>query len=154
MAYHNGSVWPHDNALIAAGLARYGYKSEALKILGALFDAANYMELNRLPELYCGFHKRSDVEGPTLYPVACAPQAWAAGSVYLLLESCLGIVLQPANHRVEFSHPQLPREIDWLELNNLRVGRGSVDLRLRRVSGEITLELLRNEGGCQVHIKH
>jgi glycogen debranching enzyme len=154
MAYHNGSVWPHDNALIAGGLARYGYRSEALKILGALFDAANYMELNRLPELYCGFHKRSDVEGPTLYPVACAPQAWAAGSVYLLLESCLGIALQPANQRIGFSHPQLPREIDWMELHNLRVGRGSVDLRLQRDSGEIILEVSRNEGGCQVHINH
>ena len=96
--------------------------------------------------------KRSDVEGPTLYPVACSPQAWSAGSVYLLFESCLGISLQPEDNRVTFSQPKMPREIDWLQLNNLRVGSGSVDLRLRRNSGEINVEVSRNEGNCQVQI--
>ncbi len=95
MSYHNGSVWPHDTAIVASGLARYGHKQEALRILSALFEASTHMELNRLPELFCGFHKRSDLEGPTLYPVACSPQAWAAGSAYMLLESCLGIRVQP-----------------------------------------------------------
>ena len=150
MAYHNGSVWPHDNALIASGLARYGYRSEALKILEAIFQASTFMELNRLPELYCGFHKRSDVEGPTLYPVACSPQAWAAASVYLLFEACLGLKIQAAGNQIEFLSPQLPRSIDKLQLTNLRAGSGSADICVRRSGGEVLVDVLRNDGGCQI----
>jgi glycogen debranching enzyme len=152
MAYHNGSVWPHDNALIAAGFARYGHKNECLKVLGALFEAANYMELNRLPELYCGFHKRSDVEGPTLYPVACSPQAWAAGCAYMLFEACLGIEVQPESKAVEFTRPQLPPELEWVELTNLQVGSGSVDVRLRRIADGLSAEVRRNRGECRIHV--
>jgi glycogen debranching enzyme len=152
MAYHNGSVWPHDNALVASGLGRYGHKDEALKILGGLFEACNFMEMNRLPELFCGFHKRSDLEGPTLYPVACSPQAWASASVYLLFESCLGMKYVATEHRLEFSSPRLPMSIDHLELTNLRVGKHLVDIRLRRDadSTRAGVEVLRNEGGCQI----
>ena len=132
MSYHNGSVWPHDNALIAGGLAQYGYKKEARRILEGLFEASSFMDLYRLPELFCGFHKRSDVEGPTLYPVACAPQAWAAASVYLLIEACLGIRIRPAERVVEFCSPLLPDLIDWIEFTNLQVGSSSVALRLHR----------------------
>jgi glycogen debranching enzyme len=157
MSYHNGSVWPHDNAIIASGLARYGYKQEALRILGALFEAGTFMELNRLPELFCGFHKRSDVEGPTLYPVACSPQAWAAGSPYMLLESCLGITVQPGEaqsgeRRVEFSSPELPEGIDQIQLTNLRVGNVSVDLRLRRKGGEVSVEVLRADEDIKIDV--
>jgi glycogen debranching enzyme len=157
MSYHNGSVWPHDNAIIASGLARYGYRQEALRILGALFEAGTFMELNRLPELFCGFHKRSDVEGPTLYPVACSPQAWAAGSPYMLLESCLGITVQPGEaqsgeRRVEFSSPELPEGIDQIELTNLRVGKVSVDLRLRRRGGEVSVEVLRADEDIKIDV--
>ncbi len=152
MAYHNGSVWPHDNALIASGLGRYGHKSEALKILEAMFQASTFMDLNRLPELYCGFHKRSDVEGPTLYPVACSPQAWAAGSVYLLFESCLGLKIQPAENRVEFLSPELPSSIESLQLTNLRVGTGSADVCVHRAKGEVLVDLLRSDGNCQVRV--
>ena len=157
MSYHNGSVWPHDNAIIASGLARYGYKQEALRIMNALFEAStfmelNFMELNRLPELFCGFHKRSGLEGPTLYPVACSPQAWAAGSAYLLLEYCLGITVQPTEQVVEFSSPQLPEAIDQIELANLRVGKRSVDLRLRRDGDEISVDVLRTVGGSKIGI--
>ena len=82
MSYHNGSVWPHDNSLIAAGFARYGHKSAIDRVFTGLFDAASYMDLRRLPELYCGF-QRGRERGPTLYPVACSPQAWAAGTPLL-----------------------------------------------------------------------
>jgi len=152
MSYHNGSVWPHDNAIIASGLGRYGYKQEALRILSALFEAGTFMELNRLPELFCGFHKRSDVEGPTLYPVACSPQAWAAGSPYMLLESCLGITVQPGERRVEFSSPELPEGIDYIELTNLRVEKGSVDLRLRRDGGEVRVDVLRADEDIRIDV--
>jgi glycogen debranching enzyme len=89
MSYHNGSVWPHDNALIAAGFARYGHKNAIDRVFKGLFDAASYMDLRRLPELYCGF-QRGRQRGPTLYPVACSPQAWAAGTPLMLLQSSLG----------------------------------------------------------------
>src|SRR5262249_43161444 len=81
MSYHNGSVWPHDNAIIASGLARYGLKIAAGRILAGLFDASLFVDLRRLPELFCGFDRRPG-EGPTLYPVACAPQAWSAGAPF------------------------------------------------------------------------
>src|SRR5690606_17822665 len=90
MSYHNGSVWPHDNALIAAGLARYGFKAEAARIFEALFGASVYTELRRLPELFCGF-ARMRGQGPTLYPVACSPQAWAAAAPIGLIATCLGL---------------------------------------------------------------
>src|SRR5262249_24271707 len=90
MAYHNGSIWPHDNALIALGLARYGHKRAVAQVFKGLFDAATYMDLRRLPELFCGFQRRRG-QGPTLYSVACSPQAWAAGTPFMLLQACLGL---------------------------------------------------------------
>jgi glycogen debranching enzyme len=152
MSYHNGSVWPHDNALIASGLGRFGFKREALRVLGALFEASAFMEFNRLPELFCGFHKRSDLEGPTLYPVACSPQAWAAGSVYLLFGSCLGISIQPAKQVVELVSPRLPNAIDEIELTNLRVGTRSVDLRLRRGGSGTVVDLLRADEEVEIRV--
>jgi glycogen debranching enzyme len=153
MAYHNGSVWPHDNALIASGLSRYGYRAEAMAILEAIFKASTFMDLNRLPELYCGFHKRSDVEGPTLYPVACSPQAWAAASVYLLFASCLGLKVQAAGNQIEFVSPQLPDSIERLQLTDLWVGTGSADVCVRRTNGEVFVDVLRSEGDCQVRVQ-
>jgi glycogen debranching enzyme len=154
MSYHNGSVWPHDNAIIASGLARYGCKQEALRILGALFEASTFIELNRLPELFCGFHKRSDVEGPTLYPVACSPQAWAAGSSYLLLEACMGLVIRPAEKLVEFCSPQLPIAVDQIELDNLRVGESTVDLRLLRNGDHFSVDVRRADKRLTIRIRN
>jgi len=150
MSYHNGSVWPHDTAIVASGLARYGHKPEALRVLSAMFEASSFMELNRLPELFCGFHKRSNVEGPTLYPVACSPQAWAAGSVFMLLESCLGIKVRPAERAVEFSSPQLPESLDWVELKGLCVGEITADLRVQRDGDQISVEVLKADGDIKI----
>ena len=97
MSYHNGSVWPHDNALIALGLARYGFKRRSSQLFKGLFDAATYMDLRRLPELFCGFPRRA--RGPTLYPVACSPQAWASATPFSLIEAALGMELDPVAAR-------------------------------------------------------
>jgi len=135
MSYHNGSVWPHDTALCARGLARYGDKAGAVRLLEALFEAAVHFEM-RLPELFCGFTRRRG-EPPTSYPVACLPQAWAAGSPFMMLEACLGITIQAANREIRIEQPALPAGIDWLEISNLAVGDRTVQIRFQRVSGQV-----------------
>ncbi|WP_322102835.1 glycogen debranching N-terminal domain-containing protein [Paraburkholderia sp. J41] len=133
MAYHNGSVWPHDNAICARGLARYGRKEAAVRLLQALFEAAVTFDM-RLPELFCGFPRRRG-EPPTAYPVACLPQAWAAGSPFMMLEACLGVTIDAARNEVRVEQPMLPEGIDWLEVGDLRVGKSTVTLMFRRVDG-------------------
>jgi glycogen debranching enzyme len=149
MSYHNGSVWPHDNAMIAAGFARYGLKDATEKVFKALFDAATYMELRRLPELYCGFQRRRE-RGPTLYPVACSPQAWAAGTPLMLLQACLGLEFNPDRHEILLRRPRLPSFLDEVTLRNLCLARSSVDLMLRRHGNDVSLQVLRNEGHVTV----
>src|SRR5262249_1547268 len=107
MSYHNGSVWPHDNAIIASGLARYGFKAAATRLFKAFLDASTFLELHRLPELYCGFKRRLG-KGPTQYPVACSPQAWAAGAAFMLLRACLGMTIDAPSARIVVKRPQLP----------------------------------------------
>ncbi len=131
MSYHNGSVWPHDNGLIAMGLARYGLQGAAAQVFGALFDAASYMDLRRLPELYCGF-ARVERNAPTQYPVACSPQAWASATPLALLQACLGLELLERTGEVKFYRPMLPNFLDHVHLRNLRLGGGSVDVLLHR----------------------
>jgi glycogen debranching enzyme len=145
MSYHNGSVWPHDNALIALGLARYGFKSDALKIFRGLFDAAGYMELRRLPELFCGFQWRK-LNAPTLYPVACIPQAWAAASVFALVQASLGLSFADGAGEIRFDRPVLPQFLDELRLRGLQVRGGSADLVLRRHEGDVALNVSRRDG--------
>ncbi|KVR63692.1 amylo-alpha-1,6-glucosidase [Burkholderia ubonensis] len=135
MAYHNGSVWPHDNALAARGLARYGDKAAVLNLLRSLFEAAVSFEM-RLPELFCGFPRRRG-EPPTAYPVACLPQAWAAGAPFMMLQACLGVSVDAARHEVRVERPALPEGVDWLRIDDLRVGDDSVSLTFRRVDGQV-----------------
>jgi len=135
MAYHNGSVWPHDNALCARGLARYGAKAAAVRLLQALFQAAVNFDM-RLPELFCGFPRRRG-EPPTAYPVACLPQAWAAGSPFMMLEACLGLTINAERREVVIEQPMLPEGIDWLEVSDLRVGDSTVSITFRRVAGKV-----------------
>jgi glycogen debranching enzyme len=149
MGYHNGSVWPHDNALIAAGMASYGFKQGALKILSGLFDASLFLELHRLPELLCGFSRRPG-EGPTLYPVACSPQTWASVAVFLLLQSCLGLRIDATQGRLEFSQPVLPPFLEHIEVKNLRIGDATVDLSLERHPKDVGINILRREGRVEV----
>ncbi len=149
MAYHNGSVWPHDNALIAAGMASYGFKQGALKILSGLFDASQFLELHRLPELFCGFSRRSG-EGPTLYPVACSPQTWSSVAVFLLLQSCLGLRIDAPHTCLTFSQPVLPPFLEHIEIKNLRIGDATVDLSLEGHAKDVGINILRREGRVEI----
>ena len=149
MSYHNGSVWPHDNSLIAAGLARYGHKAAVGRIFRGLFDAATYMDLRRLPELYCGF-RRARGRGPTLYPVACSPQAWAAGAPLLLIQSSLGLAFDPERHEIVLRNPELPSFINEVTLRDLRVGQLSVDIAVSRQDTSVALRILRNDGHVKI----
>ena len=149
LSYHNGSVWPHDNAIVAAGFGRYGFTTEASQVCAAMFELSQAVDLHRLPELICGFHRRTS-ESPTLYPVACAPQAWAAGSVYLLLQACLGLTIDATAGRVTFARAVLPEEIDWLRIVNLGVGTASVDLQLTRHAADVGITVLRRAGDVEV----
>jgi glycogen debranching enzyme len=149
MSYHNGSIWPHDNAIVAAGLARYGFTADASRVFGAIFDLSQVVDLHRLPELICGFHRRPG-DSPTLYPVACAPQAWAAGAVYLLVQACLGLRVDAAAQRVSFARAVLPEEIDWLRIVNLSVGLASVDLLLTRHTYDVGVTVLRRDGDVAI----
>ncbi len=151
MSYHNGSVWPHDNALIAAGLARYGHKAAAARVFGALFGAASYMEFRRLPELFCGFQLNRG-RGPTLYPVACSPQAWAAGTPFMLLQAALGLEFDPDRGEILLRAPRLPSFLDEVTLRQLRLGDSSVDLTVRRHGEEVSLQILRNDGDVRVGV--
>ena len=151
MSYHDGSIWPHDNALITLGLARYGLKHSVEAVFKGLFDTATYMDLRRLPELFCGF-QREKRRGPTLYPVACAPQAWASATPFTLLEAALGIEFDAARGEIRFRNPRLPAFLNEVILRDLRLGSSTVDLRLRRHNDDVSLEVLRTRGKIQVSI--
>jgi len=151
MSYHNGSIWPHDNALIALGFARYGFSEHALRLFTGICDAAAYMDLRRLPELYCGFRRRPD-KAPTLYPVACAPQAWAAAAPFALLQACLGIDLGCMSERVRLRRPRLPEFLERVTVRSLAAGGGRIDLLMRRYDVDVAVNVLRSEGEVEVEV--
>ena len=149
MSYHNGSIWPHDNAMVAAGLARYGFRAEAGQVFEGLFAASTYMDLRRLPELFCGFPRQNGA-GPVFYPVACAPQAWATGSPLMLMQACLGLSFHPKAKRIHFDRPHLPPCVDVVTLRALRLGDCSVDVAFRRAGASVMMEVLRRSDACEV----
>jgi glycogen debranching enzyme len=149
MSYHNGSVWPHDNAIVAAGLRRYGAVQGVLDLLSGLVGAALHFDDRRLPELFCGFARRRD-RAPVPYPVACRPQAWAAGSVFLLLEAALGLEVNAHSRRLVLHEPQLPGWLAWIEIRKLRVGTATVDLSVVRGRYGGSVEILRKEGDVEI----
>ena len=143
MSYHNGSVWPHDNALTAYGLAAYGFTGHFNRVFGGIFDAALRSDLQRLPELFCGFHRRNGV-APTQYPIACSPQTWASGSLIFMLQASLGIYFEADKKMVIFKRPELPNFLTSVYLRNLQAGpRRSVDILISRYGEDVTLEALR-----------
>jgi glycogen debranching enzyme len=151
MSYHNGSVWPHDNAMIALGFARYGLTEHTLMLLSGMFDAAAYMDLRRLPELFCGF-RRVPGKGPTFYPVACSPQAWASAAPLAMLQACLGLTFDPALEEVRFRHPRLPDFLDMITVRKLRVGNSCFDIMLRRHGSNVSVDVLDRVGDGQVAV--
>jgi glycogen debranching enzyme len=153
MSYHNGSIWPHDNALIALGLARYGLKQPLDTLFEGMFQAGTYMDHRRLPELFCGF-RRQHGHGPTLYPVANSPQAWAAATPFALLQACLGLEFDPFTNEIRLTNPRLPSFLDEVTLHNLQLGSSRVDLRVRRHHETVSLDTPRINGGIQVSIVH
>ena len=148
MSYHNGSVWPHDTAMAAAGMARYGERRAVALLLGEVYAAASHFQL-RLPELFCGF-ERLPGEPPIAYPVACLPQAWAAGSVFLMMQAALGISIDAVAGVVEIDNPVLPSGIDRLNVTDLKVGDGLVDIAFEHVGGHTAVIPRRREGAVSV----
>lgn len=151
MSYHNGSVWPHDNAMIGLGLGRYDLKQHLQQLCTGIFDTAAYMDLRRLPELFCGF-QRVPRKGPTFYPVACSPQAWASAVPFALLYGCLGLELDFAAEHVRFRRPRLPDFLDEVTIRSLSVGGSSVDILLRRYGADVSVNVLRADGPVQVEV--
>jgi glycogen debranching enzyme len=149
MSYHNGSVWPHDNALIAYGALNAREKNLPQRILSGMLDLSLFLELHRLPELICGFPRHSG-NGPTLYPVACSPQAWAAGACLLVLQSCLGLSICARESRIYLRHTALPEALQRVEIHNLRIGDASVDLAFERYGETVGFDILRRTGEIEV----
>ena len=151
MSYHNGSIWPHDNALVGYGLGRYGFRRGAGAILEGLIGATTHMDDRRTPELFCGFRRRTG-RGPTLYPAACSPQAWAAGAPFLLVESMLGVAFDHAARRIRLVRPTLPEIVGDLTVRNLALGGASVDFTLRRRGARVSLHVLRASKDLEVRL--
>jgi glycogen debranching enzyme len=151
MSYHNGSIWPHDNALIAAGMARYGRTESAMQLLSSTFDASLHFDAHRLPELFCGFPRRPGA-GPTLYPVACSPQAWAAAAVFGMLQACLGLDIDVGKSEITLRTPRLPPFIDWIRITRLGAPGPSADLLLQRYERNVGIEVVRKDANMLVTV--
>jgi glycogen debranching enzyme len=151
MSYHNGSIWPHDNALIAAGMARYGRTESAMQLFSSIFDTTLHFDLHRLPELFCGFRRRHGA-GPTLYPVACSPQAWAAAAVLGMLQACLGLEVRAHGPEIVLHRPRLPSFVDWVRISRLGAPGPSVDLLLQRYERNVGFEVLSKHPEVRVMV--
>jgi len=137
MSYHNGSVWPHDTSLGVAGMGRYGERNAVALITGEIYSAASHFHM-RLPELFCGFDQEPG-EPPIAYPVACLPQAWAAGSAFLMLQASLGVSIDAFERTVTVDAPTMPTGIDRLSVTNLRIGEARVDLDFQRLGDQVVV---------------
>jgi glycogen debranching enzyme len=151
MSYHNGSIWPHDNALIGFGCAQTPHKELACQILTGLFDASVFLDLHRLPELFCGF-SRQPGRGPTLYPTACSPQAWSAGAVFLLLQACLGLTIRANEGAIYFFYPRLPEWLQEVSIQGVRVGGSSVDLEIIKNKESVAVTPVRQTGDVKISV--
>ncbi len=149
MSYHNGSIWPHDNALIALGLARLGLRAETARLFEGMEASADAMDLKRLPELFCGFPRRPG-QGPTSYPVACAPQAWAAATLPAFVQASLGLSFDPGARAVRFDRPDLPAFLDSLTLHDLPLGDARVSVQISRTPGEVSVGVIGRRGDIHV----
>lgn len=152
MSYHNGSVWPHDNAMIAAGFARYGLTAGLEPVFDGLMQAAAYMDQRRLPELFCGFPRRRS-RGPTLYPVACSPQAWASGAVFQLLQAVLGLEYDLGAKAIRLRNPAVPVSAGEITVRNLALGDATISFTVRPdPKGTVSLGVLESTGNIKISV--
>lgn len=152
IGYHLGSVWPHDNAIVAAGFKRFGGDRAALRIFSGILEAAMHFEDYRLPELFAGY-ARDEFGIPVHYPVACHPQAWAAGSVPYLVQTALGLEPDAFQKTLRIVRPRLPHFVDRIVLDGLRVGDARVGLRFERVFEGVDVQVLRVDGDLEVEVE-
>lgn len=153
MSYHNGSVWPHDNALAAAGMKRYGHHDGTTEVASQLFSAGARFPNYRLPELFCGFGREARFFSvPAEYPVRCSPQAWASGAPLLLLQAFLGLSADARLNQV-YVRPKLPLWLSGVIIRHLRIGSHRVDLHIQKDKGETEVSVLKNEGGVDVIVE-
>lgn len=152
MSYHNGSIWPHDNAMLAEGLARYGCKRGIVEIFEGLMRATSYLDQRRIPELFCGFRRRPG-RGPTLYPAACSPQAWAGAAPFSLIQSMLGLEFRPGEAEIRLNNPMVSASMGSVTLRNVRLGTASADFVVHpRTDGSVALEVLRVRGDLRISL--
>jgi glycogen debranching enzyme len=149
MSYHNGSVWPHDNAFIAWGSLRQRNKRIALRVLSGLLELSSEVVQQRLPELICGFARRAG-KGPTLYPVACAPQAWASGAAFMTLQACLGMEIRALERRIYLHYSALPEWLTQVHITNLKIGDANVDLSFERQAESVGFHVQRRTGNVEI----
>jgi glycogen debranching enzyme len=149
VGYHTGSVWPHDSALIAYGLRRYGFDEDFTLIFEGLLEAASRFNDYRLPELFAGF-RREEFDEPVPYPVACQPQAWAAGSIPFLLKWGLGLSPDALEKRLRVVRPSLPRWLERVDVTGLELAGARIDLRFERAGDQVTLADARIDGDVEV----
>ncbi|HEX6209584.1 MAG TPA: glycogen debranching N-terminal domain-containing protein [Methylomirabilota bacterium] len=152
MSYHNGSVWPHDTAIAAVGMRRYGFAEPFITLSTGLFEAVLQFENMRMPELFCGF-PRVDGYGPTQYPVACSPQAWAAGVVFMLIASMLGLTPEAADNQLTLNRPRLPGWLAWIELRGLRLRSSRMTLRASQGQDGAAIEMLSRSGDAELVVR-
>ncbi|MGO9607702.1 MAG: glycogen debranching N-terminal domain-containing protein [Candidatus Binataceae bacterium] len=154
MSYHNGSIWPHDNAIAAMGMARNRNHAGVIRVLDGLLDAAVSFRGGSLPELFCGFHREPHL-GPVPYPVACHPQAWSAASVFLILQAMLGMRILGFENRVSIDRPIMPPWLEWLKVEGMKIGQGSVSLQFQRLpnTNAAAVEVLERTGGVEIDMK-
>jgi glycogen debranching enzyme len=151
MAYHNGSVWPHDNGLATTGFSRYGFDDLVTAPFSSMFEASVAVENHRLPELFCGFQRRTG-EGPVLYPVACSPQAWSSGVVFQMLQACMRLSVDATEHRLSIERASLPPFLTYLRLMNLSLPFGSIDLLFEQHLLDVSVTVLRKQGDFEVRV--
>lgn len=152
ISYHNGSVWPHDNAIIADGMRKIGRTADLHKIMQGLFEVAQQEPDFRLPELFCGFDRMESTR-PIDYPVSCSPQAWSAGSMFQMIKACVNFQLETFDSKIRIVEPSFP---DWLErvvIRNIKIGKASIDLSFRSGNGQTSCQLLRKDGNLKVIVE-
>jgi glycogen debranching enzyme len=149
MSYHNGSIWPHDTSICAAGISRYGGRANVVQILSDIFETANQFDM-RLPELLCGFPRVAG-QGPAPYPGACLPQGWSSASVFLLLQACLGVRVDGERREVHVTRPLLPIGVERLTIRALPVAGATIDLEFQRIGDEVVVVPARHpDSGVRV----